>query len=125
MNLAPLLNWIFNLIHWLIGFINRFRNNFSNRNKNEGLIVGIKKAFLDAKNNYSKEVMDNKTDNQAILKENQSSTEASKPSNALDDMSKRLREGITIENLGVQNTKSNNEIRNSDQREAESEEEQL
>ena len=69
--------------------------------------------------------MDNKNDNNTILKENQSSADISKPTNTLDEMSKRLREGINVDNLGVQNTKPNNEIKNSGQREAESEEEQL
>ena len=109
----------------LFGFINRFRNNMKNRNKDEGIFTSIKNAFLNAKDNFSEEVMDNKNDNNAVSKENQSSAAISKPTNTLDEMSKRLREGINVDNLGVQNTKTNNEVRNSDQREAESEEEQL
>ena len=108
----------------LIGFINRFRNNFSNRNKNEGLIVGIKKAFINAKDNISEEVMDNNANDSHGLKEDQSYTDISQSPNTLDEMSKKLREGINVDNLGVQGV-NNNKNRDSEQREAESEEEQL
>ena len=61
----------------------------------------------------------------AVLKENQSSAETSIPTNDLDEMSKKLREGIEVDNLGMQNAKSNNKVENSEQREAQSEEERL
>ena len=109
----------------LIGFINRFRNNMKNSNKDKGLINNIKDAFINAKNGTFATDYENKSDDQELPKDNQTLETTSHSEPQLDEMSQRLRAGLNVDNIGVKDTKANNEVKNSDQREAESEEEQL
>ena len=109
----------------LLSFFKRFRNNMRNRNKDEGIFTSIRKAFVNAKDNSFTNEHENKTDTQELIKDNQSSNVSSQSKAQLDNFSQSLRKGIDVDNIGIQNTKSNNGQKNSEAREEEPEEEQI